>query len=99
MNNLKVILLAINRYFILPTVMMFTFFWFIFGGLSGSKSNYYITLISGIGYIVISLGIEFKRMYRHANNNSNSKEKVIFFVGMFLLIIALIVFFKLYFKR
>lgn len=38
--NVKGLLLAINCYFILPVVCVFTGSWFLFGALSESESKY-----------------------------------------------------------
>ena len=97
--NVKGLLLAINCYFILPVVCVFTGSWFLFGALSESESKYWLILISCLLYIVISVFLGFKYVYKIATNNSDSKDKKIFVIGITILIIILIIFFKIYYKR
>ena len=97
--NIKGLLLAINCYFILPVVCAFTGGWFLFGTLSESETKYWLILISCLLYIVISIFLGFKYVYKIAASNSDSKDKKIFIIGITILIITLIIFFKIYFKR
>ncbi len=97
--NVKGLLLVINCRFILPVVCVFTGGWFLFGTLNESEPKYWLILISCLLYILISIILGFKCVYNIAASNSDSKDKKIFVIGITILIIILIIFFKIYFKR
>ena len=97
--NVKELLLIINCRFILPVACVFTGGWFLFGALGESETKYWLILISCLLYILISIILGFKYVYNIAASNSDSKDKKIFVIGITILIIALIVFFKIYIKR
>ena len=61
--------------------------------------KYWLILISCLLYILISIILGFKHVYNIAASNSDSKDKKIFVIGITILIIILIIFFKIYFKR
>ena len=92
MNNGKGCLLAINSYFVFPNVIIMTLIHFVFGR---GDDNYWLVLIGNIAYIIVSIILIIK----YAAQYSTTKDKKIFAIGITLLIIALIVFFKVIMKR
>ncbi len=92
--KIRDILLIINSFIIFPNVGIFTLFLVLFVGFSESKVKYYTVLSICIVYLVLSIALGFKRVYNVAK--SDSKSKYIFFIGIIILLISLVLFFKFY---